>query len=100
MGFPESGAREQSVIALELPAKVYSELQALAAEEQTEPAALVADLVVLLRERRAWQRDLARLREQILQNGSLQVGANKEEVVARLRQTRQQIFDAEYAYLY
>mgnify|MGYP006955168391 CR=1 FL=1 len=40
------------------------------------------------------------LREQIRREGGLHVGATKEDVVERLRQTRREIFDAEYAHLY
>jgi len=39
-------------------------------------------------------------REQIRQDGGLQVGTTKDEVVERLRQTRREIFEAEYAHLY
>ena len=51
-------------------------------------------------QRRDWLRDLTTLGEQIRQDGGLQVGATREEVVERLRQTRREIFEAEYAHLY
>jgi hypothetical protein len=44
--------------------------------------------------------DLAALRKQIAQDGGLKIGNTKEEVVERLRQTRREIFEAEYAHLY
>jgi len=85
---------------LQLPAHLYAELQSLAQEEQTEPVALLSRLVTAARLRRAWLNDLADLREQIAQDGGLQVGATNEEVVEQLRQTRREIFEAEYAHLY
>jgi hypothetical protein len=54
-------------------------------------------LVDIATQRRAWLRDLTALREQIERDGGLSVGASREEVVQRMRQTRQDIFDAEYA---
>jgi hypothetical protein len=45
-------------------------------------------------------RDLTALREEIRQAGGLKVGTTKDEVVERLRQTRREIFEAEYAHLY
>ena len=77
-----------STVALEVPAELYSELQSLAQEEQHDMAAVLAELVKLARQRHAWLRDLAMLRIQIAQDGGLQVGATKDEVAERLRQTR------------
>lgn len=88
------------IVTLELPAKLYTQLQILASEEQTDPVALVADLVTAAYQRRGWLRDLTALREQIRREGGLQVGTSKDEVVKRLRQTRREIFEAEYAHLY
>jgi len=87
-------------VALQLPASLYAELQSLAAEEQTDPVGLITRLIVAANQRRAWLRNLAALREQIRQDGGLQVGTTKDEVVERLRQTRREIFEAEYAHLY
>jgi hypothetical protein len=87
-------------MALQLPVKVYDQLQSLAAEEGADPADLVAQLVAGAGQQRAWLRNLAALREQIRRDGGLQVGATKDEVVERLRQTRGEIFAAEYAHLY
>jgi 16S rRNA G1207 methylase RsmC len=89
-----------ATITLQLPSGLYSELQALAQEEQTEPVALLSQLIMTARQRRAWLNDLAALRKQIAQDGGLKIGNTKEEVVERLRQTRREIFEAEYAHLY
>ena len=91
---------DESVVTIELPRQLYTDLESLAADDQTDPIDMIARLVALARERQSWRRDLAKLREQIQQDGGLHVGATKEEVVERLRQTRRQIFEAEYAHLY
>lgn len=85
---------------LELPAPLYAALQSLAEDEQQDLAEVIAGLVESAHHRRAWLRDLAALREQIRQDGGLNVGTTKDQVVERLRQTRREIFEAEYAHLY
>ncbi len=85
---------------LELPAPLYAALQSLAEDEQQDLAEVIAGLVESAHQRRAWVRDLAALCEQIRQDGGLQVGTTKDQVVERLRQTRREIFEAEYAHLY
>jgi hypothetical protein len=89
-----------STMPLQVPAGLYAELQSLAQEEHTDPVVILSRLVTAARVRRAWLGDLAALREQIVQDGGLQVGTTREEVVERLRQTRREIFEAEYAHLY
>jgi hypothetical protein len=91
---------DTETITLELPAQVYTDLQSLAMDQETDPAEMVARLIATARQHRAWLRDLTALREQIRQEGGLQVGVTKQEVVERLRQTRREIFEAEYAHLY
>lgn len=72
----------------------------LAQEERAEPVAILFQLIKAARQRRAWLDDLAALREQITQEGGLQVGNMKEEIVEQPRRTRYEIFEAEYAHLY
>lgn len=91
---------DAATITVRLPVGLYTELQTLAQEEQTEPVAILSQLVKAAYRRRAWLNDLAALRKQIEQDGGLQVGGTKEEVVERLRRTRHEIFEAEYAHLY
>ena len=85
---------------LELPAPLYAALQSLAEDEQQDLTEVIAGLVESAHQRRAWIRDLVALGEQIRQDGGLQVGTTKDQVVERLRQTRHEIFEAEYAHLY
>ena len=89
-----------TTVELQVPASLYTDLQTLAQEEDTELVAILSHLVKAARQRRAWLDDLAELRAQIAQEGDLQVGSLKEEVVDRLRRTRREIFQAEYAHLY
>jgi len=91
---------DTATVMVQLPTRLYDDLQSLATAEQTDPVEMIARLVATAQERYAWRRDLTALREQILQDGGLQVGATKDEVVERLRQTRREIFEAEYAHLY
>ncbi|MCP4426355.1 MAG: type II toxin-antitoxin system prevent-host-death family antitoxin [Chloroflexi bacterium] len=47
-----------------------------------------------------WAAQLQQLRQRIAKTGGIMNGFTKEEIVERLRQTRQEIFEAEYAHLY
>jgi hypothetical protein len=91
---------EAEKVTFQLPAQLYADLQSLAADEQTDPVEVIARLVATARQRRAWVQDLTALREEIRREGGLLVGVTKDEVVERLRQTRREIFEAEYAHLY
>ena len=48
----------------------------------------------------AWRRDFQRLQRDIHASGGFGLGDTKEEVIANLRQIRQQIFEEDYAHLY
>lgn len=91
---------ESPLVTIQIPADLHSELQSLAEEEHTSPAEVIERLLAMSRQRRAWLRDLAALREQIQRDGGLRVGNTKEAVVERMRETRRQIFETEYAHLY
>jgi hypothetical protein len=91
---------DERTVSIELPQRLYQDLEFLAAEDQTDPVEVIARLVALACERQAWRRNLTELREEIRRHGGLSVGTTKEQVVERLRQTRRQIFEAEYAHLY
>lgn len=87
-------------ITLELPRSLYMDLQALAEEEDEDLVALLSQWVQQAHQRQAWLRELRDLRNLIQREGGLDVGDTKEEVVAQMRKTRQEIFEAEYAHLY
>jgi predicted transcriptional regulator len=91
---------ESPLVTIQIPADLHSELQSLAEEEHTSPAEVIERLLAMSRQRRAWLRDLAALREQIQRDGGLQIGKTKEAVVEQMRETRRQIFETEYAHLY
>ena len=88
------------VVTLQLPTSLYDKLQELATEDQSDPVTVITHLVTAAYQHRGWLRDLTTLRKQIQQDGGLSVGSTKEEVVERLRQTRREMFDIEYAHLY
>jgi hypothetical protein len=90
----------ETTVTLQLPSKLYDELQLLTTEERSDPVEVIGRLVAMASRRRAWLRDLEDLREEIRRDGGLQVGTTRDKVVERLRQTRREIFEAEYAHLY
>jgi hypothetical protein len=51
-------------------------------------------------QRQAWQQEFRELQKQVRASGGFQLGATKEEMIAKLREQRRQIFEAEYAQLY
>jgi hypothetical protein len=87
-------------VTIQLPAELYAEIQSMAAEEQIDPIEVIDRLVTTASQQKAWLRDLNALREQIDQDGGLHAGSSKEDVIEKLRQTRREIFQAEYAHLY
>ena len=48
----------------------------------------------------AWQREFRQLQQEVRAAGGVGLGDTKEEVIARLREQRQQIFKTDYAHLY
>jgi hypothetical protein len=91
---------DTELVTLQLPANLYEKLQALAIEKRTDPIDVIASLVTDATQQKNWLQDLNALRQQIKEDGGLQVGSTKEEVIDRLRQTREEIFETEYAHLY
>ena len=87
-------------VTLELPVSVYEQLQELAAVEQKDPIEVITELVDVAHQRQSWLRELEELRDLIREQGGLQISTNKEEMIEQLRQTRREIFEAEYAHLY
>lgn len=88
------------MITVELPASLFQKLQDLADAEQTDPITVMSRLIALAYQQQSWLRDLEILRQDIRQTGGLPVGTSRETVIEQLRQTRHNIFEAEYAHLY
>lgn len=65
----------------------------LAAEIKTEPVTEAIDTD-------DWATRLQHLQQLIAETGGIMIGLTKDEIVERMRQTRQEIFEAEYAHLY
>jgi hypothetical protein len=89
-----------NMVTLELPATSYDQLQELAASEETGPIEIMTELIALAYQRQGWLKELTELQDLIQESGGLQIGDTKEEVIEKLRQTRREIFEAEYAHLY
>jgi hypothetical protein len=88
------------LVSLQLPASLYEKLQTLATEENTDVVGAIVQFVAIANQKKSWLQDLANLRQQIQTEGGLQLGNTQEEIVAKLHQTRQELFEAEYAHLY
>jgi hypothetical protein len=91
---------DKTLIDIQLPASLYEKLQTLATEEQTDPVSLIAKFVTEAYQHRRWLQDLIRLRQQIQNENDPQLSNTKEEIITQLRQSREEIFETEYAHLY
>jgi hypothetical protein len=89
-----------NMVTVELPANSYDQLQELAASGQADPIEIMTELIALAYQRQGWLKELTELQDLIQEQGGLQIGDTKEEVIEKLRQTRREIFEAEYAHLY
>ncbi len=87
-------------VTLQIPRQLYTDLQSMAGETQMDLVEMLTRWTTLAHQRRVWLRELQNLRDLIQQQGGLAVGNTKEEVTAQMRQTRQELFEAEYAHLY
>jgi hypothetical protein len=84
-----------------LPADIYQEIAS--AKERQETGSIAGFIRQAVEEKVArmrWQRDLEELRSEIREAGGLKLQGSREEVIERLRETRRQIFETEYAHLY
>lgn len=83
---------DTELVTLQLPASLYEKLQALAIEKHTEPMNVIANLVTDATQQKNWLQDLNALRQQIKEDGGLQVGSTKEEVIDRLHSASRRNF--------
>ena len=88
------------LVSLQLPASLYEKLQTRAIAENPDVVGAIAQFVAIANQKKSWLQDLANLRLQIQTEGGLKLGNTKEAIAAKLHQTRQEIFEAEYAHLY
>ncbi len=79
---------------------MYEELLGAKEEEARSVADFVRAAVVEKLARLRWQRNLEDLRREIREAGGFELKGSKEEVIERLRETRREIFETEYAHLY
>ena len=101
MGGRAMSALETTRVTLVLPTDVYKEIATAKERQETRSiAGFIREAVEEKVARMRWQRSLAELRSEIREEGELKLQGSKEEIVERLRETRRQIFEAEYAHLY
>jgi predicted transcriptional regulator len=91
---------ETKLFALQIPEGLYERLQALAKNTNTDPISLLHAWVEQTNQQKKWLQDLKNLRQQIEDEGGELLDFTQDEVIAQLRQTRQEIFESEYAHLY
>jgi hypothetical protein len=87
-------------VTIQIPSTVYVELEAIAAEEKSDPIAVLTTLVKNARYQRTFGQLWQELLEQVRREGGLHVGATADEIVEQLRITREEIFETDYAHLY
>jgi hypothetical protein len=86
-------------VVLQLPVKLYSELEVLAHEAQTDPVTLIETWVHETQQRHRWQEGWASLRTQVT-SGGISQAETVDKIVEQTRQVREDIFETEYAHLY
>ena len=95
------GASETTRVTLVLATDIYEEIATAKERNETRSiAGFIREAVEEKVARMRWQRNLEELRSEIREAGGLELKGSKEEVIERLRETRRQIFEAEYAHLY
>lgn len=87
-------------VTIQVPVRLHEKLQTLADMEHTDPVGVIEKLVASVDQQRRWLRDLSTLQQQVQADGGLGADKTKDEIIAQLRQTRQEIFETEYAHLY
>jgi hypothetical protein len=101
VGGRDVSASETTRVTLVLPTEIYQEIASAKERQETRSVAgFIREAVEEKVDRMRWQRNLEELRRDIRESGGLELQGSKEEVIERLRETRRQIFEAEYAHLY
>jgi hypothetical protein len=84
-----------------LPTDIYQEIASAKERRETRSVAgFIREAVEEKVARMRWQRNLEDLRHEIREAGGLELQGGKEEIIERLRETRREIFETEYAHLY
>lgn len=91
-------------IVWQIPEDLYREL--VQAQKELDYPSL-SDLISQAVQRRlaeirsqTWQEEFRELQRQVRATGGFALGETKDEVIARLRQIRREVFEEEYAHLY
>ena len=81
------------------PGPIY-EAESLAALKEEITADVTARILNTIDRPLTWAEGLALIQQQVAAIGGLGFGDNAEAIVEQMRQTRREIFEAEYAHLY
>ncbi len=91
---------DDTFVTLQLPTRVFAELQALHDADSSDPVSIVTKLIRDAHQQQAWQQTIALLRQQIIESGGLALPESDDDVVQQLRSTRRTPFADDYAHLY
>ena len=93
-----------TAIVWEVPENLYGELlkaqQDLAFPQLTDFVTQAEQRYLAEIQHENWQQAFRAFQKQVRADGGFDLGATKEEIITRLRQQRQEIFEAEYAHLF
>ncbi len=93
-------ANSAATVALNLPRDVFESIEILANEAHMSSVEIVKTWLNRELDHRKWLNDWQDLRTQIKIDGGLEIGLTSDQIIEKLRQTRHEIWDADYAYLY
>lgn len=93
-----------TAIVWEVPEPLYNELlnaqRELAFPQLVDIVTQAVQRYLAEIQREKWQQEFLAFQKQVRADGGFNLGTTKEEVIARLRQQRQEIFETDYAHLY
>lgn len=89
------------IVTIQVSVRLHEKLQTLADMGHTDPVGVIEKLVASVDQQRGWLRDLSALQQQVQADGGLATDkTTRDEIIAQLRQTRQELFETEYTHLY
>ena len=88
------------MVTIQLPDMLFQELETIAKAKQSDPVALIAAWVDSAQQQNQLLREWKLLCEDVQGTGGYPKDETIDELVERLRKTREEIFEQEYAHLY
>ena len=87
-------------IQMQLPEDVYIDLKAIAEVERLDPIEQIRAWIKQTHQQEQWRNGWRELRKEVQQAGYFDPNEGIDDLVARLRKQREEIFETEYAHLY